>query len=666
MTKKQKKNLRRIIISLVLFLIVLTINLILENAFKNDFPNGLASLIPNTNIGWIIPLILYLAIYFYIGYDVLRKSVINICHGQVFDENFLMAIATLGAFGLGIYTGVTTNKPEGFDEACAVLLFYQVGEWFQSYAATKSRKSISSLMDIRPDYANLIKEDGNEVIVDPIDVKIGDLILVKPGERIPLDGIIVEGKTTLDTKALTGEALPKDIEEGDNVISGSINITSSIKIKTTKTFSESTVSKILDLVSNASSEKSKSEAFITKFSRYYTPIVVFLAIALALIPPVLYAIINKEWNKDWGLFTTWIYRSLSFLVVSCPCALVISIPMSFFSGLGGASKNGILIKGSIHLERFNKANVFVFDKTGTLTKGNFAIKEIYPLDKKDEILKTAAIAERDSMHPIALSIKEAYNKTIPNTYTLENILGKGIKATSNDDVILAGNSKLMDMFGIEYIKSNDIGTIVYVAKNNVFLGYIVISDEIREDAKETINYLNSLGAKTVMLTGDNPDVAYHVAKELGLTEFNASLLPQNKVEKVKELLDNKRDDELLCFIGDGINDAPVIMQSDIGIAMGGVGSDAAIEASDIVLMHDDLKSLSICKRIARKTLRIVKENIIFALAIKFIIMILSATGILELESVGKITMWFAVFGDVGVAIICILNAMRCNVKNFKE
>ncbi len=666
MTRKQKKNLKRIIIALILFLIVLITNIVLKNAFSNNFKYGLASIIPNEDFGWLLPLTLYFSIYIYIGYDVLRKSAINISHGQVFDENFLMAVATLGAFGLGIYTGIKEHQPEGFDEACAVLLFYQVGEWFQSYAASKSRKSIASLMDIRPDYANLLLDNGNIEVVDPSVVELDSIIVVKPGERIPLDGVIIEGKSSLDTKALTGESLPQDVEEGINVISGSINITSTLKIKTNKTFSESTVSKILDLVENASSKKSKSEAFITKFAKYYTPIVLFSALALSFIPPVLYAIINKSWNEGWGSFTLWIYRALSFLVVSCPCALVISVPMSFFSGLGGASKNGVLIKGSIHLERFDKANIFVFDKTGTLTKGNFAIKTIYPNENKDLVLELAAIAEKESNHPIAKSIKEAYGKEIISDYTISEELGKGIKAVSNDDYILAGNEKLMELYNISYTKSDDIGTIVYVAKNNEFKGYIVIADEIETDAKETIEYLNSLGARTIMLTGDNPQIAYHVAEELGLKEFKASLLPQNKVYEVDNLLNTKKDDDLLCFIGDGINDAPVIMKSDIGIAMGGVGSGAAIEAADIVLMHDDLASIKIAKKIARKTMKIVKENIIFAITIKIIIMILSATGVLEMSSLGKITMWFAVFGDVGVAILCILNAMRCNVKNFKE
>ena len=649
MSKKLKKRLRRIIIALILFFIVLITNIVLEKGFSNRFEHGLASII-NNQYGWLLPFALYFAIYIYIGHDVLRKSAINIGHGQVFDENFLMAVATLGAFGLGIYTGIKEGNPEGFDEACAVLLFYQVGEWFQSFAAGKSRKSISSLMDIRPDYANIVK-DGNVETVDPSEVSVGSIILVKPGEKIPLDGIIVKGESTLDTKALTGESMPQNVSIDSQVISGSVNISSNIEIKTTKEFSESTVSKILNLVENASSEKSKSEAFISKFAKYYTPIVVILACLLAIVPPLIYGI-----NGNWSTWTDWIYRALSFLVVSCPCALVISVPMSFFSGLGGASKNGVLIKGSIHLERFNKANIFVFDKTGTLTKGNFNVEEISPIEKSDEILRLAAIAESNSNHPIAKSIVAKYEGIIDNSYNIEDISGKGIKAFKDNDCILCGNEKLMDLYNISYTNPNKVGTIVYVAHNNEFLGYILIKDEIKEEAKDTIEYLNSINAKTVMLTGDNKDIASEVANKLSLSEYKYSLLPQNKVEEVDKLLNSKKKDDMLCFVGDGINDAPVIMKSDIGIAMGGVGSDAAIEASDIVLMHDDLRSIITCKKVAKKTMRIVYENIIFALSVKVLILILSALGITN--------MWFAVFGDVGVAVIAILNAMRANSKKY--
>ena len=651
MTKKQRKNLKRIIIALIAFIIIKALDLILSHGFKAYFPNGIASIIPNDYIGWILALVLYFIVYVYIGHDVIRKAFINIKNGQVFDENFLMCVATIGAFGLGIYTGIVEHRPEGFDEACAVLLFYQVGEWFQSYAVGKSRKSISSLMDIRPDYANLKQLDGSYTEVDPSECKVEDIILVKPGEKIPLDGIVISGNASLDTKALTGESLPLDVAEGSNVISGSINLNGTIEIKVLKEYSNSTVAKILDLVENASSQKSKSENFITKFSKVYTPIVVYLALALAIIPPLFIGLINGNWSS----WSTWIYRALSFLVVSCPCALVISVPLSFFAGIGGASNQGILIKGSSYLEKFNQANIFVFDKTGTLTKGNFAVKEIYPAKAKDDVLYYAAIAEGMSKHPIAISIKNAYGKEIKENYTIEDIAGKGIKASGNH-LILCGNEKLMADENITYVKANGVGSIVYVAVDNQFKGYIVIADEIKPDAKETISYLNSINAKTVMLTGDNDVIASNVAKELGVSSYKASLLPQNKVEEVNKLLAMKKENDVLCFVGDGINDAPVLMKSDIGIAMGGVGSDAAIEASDIVLMHDDLKSITTSKKIARKTMRIVYENIIFALAVKVIILVLSALGITN--------MWFAVFGDVGVAVIAILNAMRTNSKKY--
>ena len=650
MTKKQRRLLKKIIISLILFLIVTITNLILEKGFNDIFPYGLASIFDN-NYGWLLPFGLYFLIYVYIGFNVLKKSFINIIHGQVFDENFLMAIATLGAFGLGIYTGINYHRPEGFDEACAVLLFYQVGEWFQSYAAGKSRKNISELMDIRPDYANLIKDDGSIDVIDPNEVSVGSIILVKPGEKIPLDGVIIKGNSTLDTSKLTGESLPREVIEGSEVLSGTINLTKSIEIKTSKEFSNSTVTKILELVENASNQKSKSETFINKFAKYYTPTVVILALIVAFILPLINGI-----NGNWNTFSTWIYRALSFLVVSCPCALVISVPLSFFAGLGGASRNGILIKGSIHLERFNKVNIFVFDKTGTLTKGNFSISEIYPLDKKDEILELAAIAEKDSNHPIAISIKEAYNKEINSNYSLEDISGMGIKASLDNDVILCGNDKLMDKFSINYQKPDTVSTIVYVARNNEFIGYITIVDEIKEDAIETIDYLNSIGSKTIMLTGDNDKIAKNVCDKLHISEYRSNLLPQDKVSEIDKILDNKKNDEFVSFIGDGINDAPVIMKSDIGIAMGAVGSDAAIEASDIVLMHDDLKSLKTAKKIARKTMKLVYENIVFALGIKILILILAALG--------YVNMWISVFGDVGVAIIAILNAMRANSKKY--
>lgn len=651
MTKKQKKNLKRIIIALVLFVVLLSIDkaLCMVGGGKK-FPFGFSSLIPNEDFGWVLPFVLFFVVYIYIGHDVIKKSVINIAHGQVFDENFLMVVATVGAFGLGIYTGITSHSPEGFDEACAVLLFYQVGEWFQNYAVGKSRKSISELMDIRPDFANMKKDDGTIETVAPSEVKVGDIIIVKPGDKIPLDGVVSRGNSTLDTKALTGESLPSEVSVGSSVTSGTINLTGTIEVKVEKEFGESTVSKILDLVENVSSEKSKSENFITKFAKYYTPIVVFSALALAILPPLFIGITGNGWNT----WADWIYRALSFLVVSCPCALVISVPLSFFVGIGGASSKGILIKGSAYLEKFDKANIFVFDKTGTLTKGNFAVETVYPQEKKDEILYLAAIAENQSNHPIAISIKKAYGKEIANGYVIENIAGKGIKAVG-EDIILCGNEKLMDMYGIEFVPADGVGTIVYVAKDDKFIGYIVIADEVKPEAQETISFLNSIGARTIMLTGDNESIARHVVQKLGLKEFKASLLPQDKVGEVNILLNEKKESDVLCFVGDGINDAPVLMKSDIGISMGGVGSDAAIEASDIVLMYDDLRCIKKAKKLACKVMKIVYENIIFALAIKLAILVLSALGIAN--------MWIAVFGDVGVAVLAILNAMRANIKD---
>lgn len=630
MSRKEKRNLIRILVALTLFLVVFIIDKIIE----------LGSVF-GVN-GWLFPFALYLVIYLIIGYDVLWKAARNITHGQVFDENFLMCIATLGAFALAISRGVTGQEIEGFDEACAVLLFYQVGEWFQTYATGKSRKSISKLMDIRPDYANVKRGDNLEK-VDPSEVKIGDIIVVNPGEKVPLDGVIVKGTTTLDTKALTGESLPRDETVGGEVISGCVNLTSQVEVRVMKEFYDSTVSKILDLVENASSQKSKAENFITKFAKYYTPTVVIVAILLAVIP----GIITTDWS-------TWIYRALSFLVVSCPCALVISIPLSFFAGIGAASRYGILVKGSNYLEKFNQANTFVFDKTGTLTKGNFAVTKISPENSASEVLRLAAIAEQDSNHPIARSIVSAYGKDVEKGYILTNIAGSGIMATRGDDVIYCGNEKLMAQYGISFTEEINLGTVVYVAKNGEFIGSIQIADEIKEEAKQVVGELTKMGCKTVMLTGDNEVIAKSVASQIGLTGYKASLLPQNKVEEVETMLNQKGKKEVLCFVGDGINDAPVLMRSDIGIAMGGVGSDAAIEASDIVLMQDDLRGLSLAKRIAKKTMSIVFQNILFSIAVKVIILILSAFGITN--------MWVAVFGDVGVAILAILNAMRVNSK----
>ncbi len=628
MSRKEKKNLIRILCALGAFIVIFTVDKIigLDGVFESKY-------------GWLFPFALYLVVYFAIGYDVLWKAVRNIAHGQVFDENFLMCVATLGAFALAIYRGVTGQEIEGFDEACAVLLFYQVGEWFQSYATGKSRKSISSLMDIRPDYAN-VKRGGGVQTVDPSEVKIDEVIVVNPGEKIPLDGVVISGASTLDTKALTGESLPRDVGCGEEVISGCVNLTSQIEVRVEKEFYDSTVSKILDLVENASSQKSKAENFITKFAKFYTPTVVAIAIILAIVP----SLVTSDWS-------TWIYRALSFLVVSCPCALVISIPLSFFAGLGAASKQGILIKGSNYLEKFNGANIFVFDKTGTLTKGNFAVSEIAPASDADEILRLAAIAEQNSNHPIARSIVSSYGKDIESGYTLTNVAGEGVIARQGNDVILCGNDKLMRNNGIDFTAANGIGTVVYVAHNGSFVGSVLISDEVKPESKEVVGKLNGMGCKTVMLTGDNEAIAGSVASELGLTGYKASLMPQNKVEEVENMLQAKRAKDVLCFVGDGINDAPVLMRSDVGIAMGGVGSDAAIEASDIVLMQDDLHGLPLAKRIAKKTMGIVFQNIAFSLVVKVAILILSAFGIAN--------MWIAVFGDVGVAVLAILNAMRC-------
>ena len=631
MSKRDKKKLIRIIASLILFFAIF----ITDKIVKLDT-------VFNGNLNWLFPFALYLIVYITIGYDVIYKAFANIFHGEFLDENFLMVVATFGAFGLAIYRGVNHLDIEGFDEACAVLLFYQVGEFFQSYATGKSRKSITSLMDIRPDYANLKTENGVEE-VDPEEVKIDDIIVVNPGEKIPLDGKIIKGASTLDTKALTGESLPKEVLEGDEAISGTINLTSQLEIKVEKEFYDSTVSKILELVENATSQKSKAENFITKFARFYTPIVVGLAVLLAIIP----SLITGEWS-------VWIYRALSFLVVSCPCALVISIPLSFFAGIGAASKYGILIKGTNYLEKFNKANTFIFDKTGTLTKGNFAIKNVYPIEKKDEILHLASIAECNSNHPIALSIINSYGKDFEKDYVLTNVAGEGIIAEKNGEKIYCGNEKLMENNNINFIKNEEVGTVVYVAKNDKFFGSIIIADEIKDGAKETIESLSKNGGKTIMLTGDNEKIAESVAESLKLTDYKASLLPQNKVEEIDKIFKEKKKEDVICFVGDGINDAPSLMRSDIGIAMGGVGSDAAIEAADMVLMHDDLKDLIIAKKISKKTMRIAYENIIFSLAIKVLILIWSAFGITN--------MWIAVFGDVGVAVIAILNAMRVNSK----
>lgn len=582
---------------------------------------------------------LFIISYIIVGGDVVKRAVKNIFKGQVFDENFLMSIATIGAFFIGEY-------PEGV----AVMLFYQVGELFQSYAVGKSRKSIASLMDIRPDYANVKK--GDELVkVDPDEVQIGDIIVIKAGEKIPLDGKVIEGSSMIDTSALTGESIPREVEVGSDILSGCININGVITAEVTKEFGESTVSKILDLVENASSKKSNSEQFITKFARYYTPVVVIIAVFLAIIPPLVI---------DGATFSDWIYRALAFLVVSCPCALVISIPLSFFGGIGGASKKGVLVKGSNYLEALAETEIVVFDKTGTLTKGVFNVQEIHPEGvSKEELLELTAHAESYSNHPISLSLKRAYSKEIDNgrISDVEEISGHGIIATVDGKKVMAGNIKLMKMMDIPYFKGELIGTIVHVAVNNKYIGYIVIADEVKEDSAQAIKELKAANIKqTVMLTGDNKSIGSKVAKELGLDKVYAELLPADKVEKLEELFSQKSKKGKLAFVGDGINDAPVLARADIGIAMGGLGSDAAIEAADVVIMTDEPSKIATTMKISKKTLKIAHQNIVFAIGIKIIVLILSAFGIT--------TMWAAIFADVGVTIIAVLNAFRAlNVKN---
>ena len=619
MSKKLKKRLIRIIISLILFVPLFIIDLVYD----------LSTVIPDPKLSWILPFSLFLIMYLLISYDILIKAAKNIRHGQVFDENFLMIVATFGAFAI-----------QEFPEAVAVMLLYQIGEFFQDLAVGKSRKSISSLMDIRPNYANILHEDGTIETVDPELVEIDNIIRVLPGEKIPLDGIVVKGSTDVDAKALTGESLPVEILEENEVISGTINLTSTIDILVKKTFENSTVNKILELVENASNVKSKQENFITKFAKWYTPIVVISAILLALIG-------SLASGGDW---VTWVSRSLNFLVVSCPCAIVISVPLSFFASIGKAAKLGILIKGSLYLENFNKAKTYVFDKTGTLTKGNFAVTKVIPEEKIEEILSLAAIAESQSTHPIALSIRQQMKVEIDGSLMISNAPGRGIIANYEKDIILCGNAKLLEENNIFFQEVDEVGTLIYVAKNNQYIGTIVIQDEIKENSIETIAYLNKHGIKTIMLSGDNDKVANDVASRLGVSEYKANLLPQDKVVEMETLIDNKKTNELIVYVGDGINDAPTLARSDIGVSMGGVGSDAAIEASDIVLMKDDLSSLIKAKKIARKTMMIVMENIIFAITVKVAILILSALGLASI--------WLAIFGDVGVALLCVLNALR--------
>lgn len=609
--------LTRIIISMILFL----------GLFIAEHIGVLAAL-PG-----ILTLFIYLSVYALIGYDIVWKALRNISHGQIFDENFLMMVATVGAFGVKEYS-----------EAVAVMLFYQVGELFQSYAVGKSRQSIAAMMDICPQYAN-IEEDGNLVQVDPDDVEIGTVIVVKPGERIPLDGVVVEGTSMVDTAALTGESVPRKAQVGDDIISGCVNGSGTLKVKVTKAFEDSTVSKILELVENATSKKAKVENFITRFAKYYTPVVTIAAVILALVPPIILG----------GGFADWIQRACIFLVISCPCALVISVPMGFFGGIGAASRIGVLVKGSNYLEAVAEMDTIVFDKTGTLTKGEFKVSDVKAAGEitDAELLELAALGEGYSNHPIAESIRNAYGKALDmdRVNNSEEIAGHGIHARIDESDIYLGNAKLMKQQGIAYEENTKIGTVVYVAKNGKFAGSIVISDAIKDGAKEAIHDMKAVGVKKcVMLTGDRKEVAEAVAKELGLDEVHAELLPGDKVSRVERLLREKQEKSRLAFVGDGINDAPVLTRADIGIAMGSMGSDAAIEAADIVLMDDDVRKIASIVKISRKTLRIVKQNVVFALSVKAIVLILGALGLAS--------MWAAVFADVGVSVLAILNSMR--------
>lgn len=624
MSRKQKNMLLRIIVTAVLFA-----GLFVFEKF-----------VPITSR--ILRLAVYMVPYLVISYDILKKAFKGIIKGQVFDENFLMAVASVGAVAIAVYENGSYN------EAVAVMLFYQIGELFQSYAVGKSRRSISELMDIRPDYAN-IEVDGKIEQVDPDEVEVGSIIVVSAGEKIPIDGVIVEGSTTLDTSSLTGESVPRNAKENDEVISGCINLTGTVRIRTTKPFGESTVSKILDLVENSSSKKSKSEQFISKFARIYTPAVCGGALALALIPPVVSLIIGKE-----AMWLTWIYRALTFLVISCPCALVISIPLSFFAGIGGASKEGVLVKGSNYLETLSKTKIVVFDKTGTMTKGKFEVTEIAPIGiDRDELLRLTAYAESYSSHPISRSIKDAYGKVIDASKIsdVNEISGNGVLAVVDGKKVAAGNSKLMDKLGVEYTDCSKVGTVVYVAVDGKYCGYILISDALKPTSVSAVKAMKDCGVrKTVMLTGDSKKVADAVAKELGADEVYSELLPADKVSQVERLLADKGEKEKLAFVGDGINDAPVLSRADIGIAMGALGSDAAIEAADIVLMDDDPMKISKAIKISSKCLRIVNENIYFALGVKALCLILGAVGIAN--------MWVAIFADVGVMVIAVLNAIR--------
>lgn len=634
MTKKQKRNLIRILLASAMLVVL--------------------SLLPVKGIG---RLFLYLIPYFVVGYDILQKAVRGIYHRQAFDEALLMSVATIGALALAVYDGLHGGEAN-YTEAIAVMLFYQIGEWFQSYAVGKSRRNISALMDIRPDYANVERADGTLFRVDPDEVEVGDTIIIQPGEKIPIDGVVKVGASTLNTAALTGESAPREVAPGDEVISGCVNLNGVLRVETTKRFEESTASKILELMEEASSRKSHSENFIAKFARIYTPIVVFSAVALAILPGLVRLLFGE--SPHWG---TWIYRALTFLVISCPCALVISIPLSFFAGIGAASKMGVLVKGSVYLETLSKARTMVFDKTGTLTRGVFKVTAIHPDEMKErELLHLAAHVERYSRHPIAESLRAAYPEEKDNCTVeeVEEIAGRGVRALVNGKTICVGNAKFMEEIGAGYKNCHHAGTILHVAIEGRYAGHIVISDVVKDHAVSALQSLKNCGIdRMVMLTGDSEAVASQVARELGIKEFHADLLPADKVLQVEALMDETEGrNRKLAFVGDGINDAPVLSRADIGIAMGAMGSDAAVEAADVVLMDDDPNRIAMAIRLSRRCLRIVKENILLAIGIKLACLLLGAIGIAN--------MWFAIFADVGVMIIAVLNAIRCLVVRKQE
>ena len=634
MTKKQKRNLIRILLASAMLVVL--------------------SLLPVKGIG---RLFLYLIPYFVVGYDILQKALRGIYHRQAFDEALLMSVATIGALALAVYDGLHGGEAN-YTEAIAVMLFYQIGEWFQSYAVGKSRKNISALMDIRPDYANVERVDGTLFRVDPDEVEVGDTIIIQPGEKIPIDGVVKVGASTLNTAALTGESAPREVAPGDEVISGCVNLNGVLRVETTKRFEESTASKILELMEEASSRKSHSENFIAKFARIYTPIVVVSAVALAILPGLVRLLLGE--SPHWG---TWIYRALTFLVISCPCALVISIPLSFFAGIGAASKIGVLVKGSVYLETLSKARTMVFDKTGTLTRGVFKVTAIHPDEMKErELLHLAAHVERYSRHPIAESLRAAYPEEKDNCTVeeVEEIAGRGVRALVNGKTICVGNAKFMEEIGAGYKNCHHAGTILHVAIEGRYAGHIVISDVVKDHAVSALQSLKNCGIdRMVMLTGDSEAVASQVARELGIKEFHADLLPADKVLQVESLMDETEGrNRKLVFVGDGINDAPVLSRADIGIAMGAMGSDAAVEAADVVLMDDDPNRIAMAIRLSRRCLRIVKENILLAIGIKLACLFLGAIGIAN--------MWFAIFADVGVMVIAVLNAIRCLVVRKQE